>query len=87
MTNAKNNSWSWSFDALGRNTSRNDPDAGVWNYQYDDAGRITSQRDAKNQTTTFTYDSVGRLASKVSPVGTVTLTRSEPRTGFFNVAK
>ncbi len=87
MTDALGNSWSWTFDALGRNTSRNDPDAGVWSYEYDDAGRVTSQTDAKNQTTTFAYDSAGRLSSKVSPVGTVTLTRSERRANFFNVGR
>ena len=84
LEDAVGNTWSWTYDALGRMTARNDPDAGNWSYTYDDAGRPVTQVDAKNQTTSFTYDALmGRQATKVSPVGTTTFTYSQARAGFL----
>jgi len=87
MTDPLGNTWSWTFDSLGRNVQNSDPDAGVWTATFDAAGRMTTQRDAKAQQTTFTYDSVGRLATKSNSAGTVTFTRSEPRSGYYNVGQ
>ncbi len=91
MTDQLGNDWTWTFDSLGRVTQKSDPDAGNMSYTYDDAGRVLTQTDAKSQQTSFTYDSVGRLASKTylgtnagGTTETVTITRSEARTGFFN---
>mgnify|MGYP001561426503 FL=1 len=55
---ALGNTWSWTFDSLGRNTQKNDPDAGIWSFEYDDAGRVEAQVDAKSQRIEFGYDVV-----------------------------
>ena len=87
ITDPLNNAWSWSFDSVGRSYSRSDPDSGTWTFEFDDAGRVAVQTDAKSQETEFTYDPAGRLATKINASGTVTVTRSEPRSGFFNVGR
>jgi RHS repeat-associated protein len=87
MTDDIGITWSWIFDSLGRNTTRNDPDAGSWSFEYDDAGRLIQQTDAKAQQTDFTYDAAGRLATKVNAAGTVTITHSEQRAGYFNLGR
>ncbi|MBP6702234.1 MAG: VCBS repeat-containing protein [Vicinamibacteria bacterium] len=64
------NTWSYTFDNLGRNLTKADPDAGTWTYAYDDAGRVVNQQDAKAQTTTLEYDAAGRAQYKrLRPVG------------------
>jgi YD repeat-containing protein len=90
MRDNRSNTWTWTFDSLGRNLSRSDPDSGSWSFVYDDSGMVTSQTDAKAQFTSFAYDGAGRLTEKrfpASPADDVWLQYSEGRTGFYNVGR
>jgi RHS repeat-associated protein len=86
MKDPVGNTWSWTWDSLGRNKTKTDPDAGTWTFEHDDAGRLVTQKDAKTppQETTFAYDVAGRLQTKTNASGTVTITRSETRPDAFN---
>ncbi len=64
---------SFDYDAVGNQTSLNDPDAGTMEYEYDAYGRITYQKDnnddpAPNEFTIF-YDDLGRISSSTDQNG------------------
>lgn len=54
------NTWSRSFDLLGRLASQSDPDTGTSTYTYDDAGQRLTATDSRNVTLSYEYDSLGR---------------------------
>jgi RHS repeat-associated protein len=51
------------YDALGRQTSENDPLVPATIYGYDDAGNRATIFDSNGYTTTFSYDGLSRLVS------------------------
>lgn len=53
------------YDAIGRQTSITDPDAGTVSYEYDALDRITKQTDARGNVTTNTYNAAGLLTKTV----------------------
>ena len=61
MTDATGqNTWTWAYDVLGRQTSATDPDTGTTTAGYDDAGRVTSTTDARGDTLAYGYDTLDR---------------------------
>lgn len=60
MTDAAGNTWSYTYDLRGRQTSATDPDTGTTTRTYDSASRVSTSTDAKGQVLTSTYDLLGR---------------------------
>jgi len=60
MTDPAGNSWSWTYDLLGRQTDAVDPDKGAMHSDYDNVGNLISTRDARNTTLSYTYDELDR---------------------------
>jgi RHS repeat-associated protein len=73
MVDPAGNHWTWTFDALGRQSTANDPDKGASTTRYDDAGRIASTTDARGTELTFTYDVLDRKTGEL--VGSTQLAR------------
>ncbi|MFI9366750.1 polymorphic toxin-type HINT domain-containing protein [Kitasatospora sp. NPDC053057] len=59
-TDSSGNTWNYTYDLRGRQTSASDPDTGVTQTFYDANSRIDHTTDAKNSTLAFTYDLLGR---------------------------
>jgi RHS repeat-associated protein len=60
MHDAAGNSWTWTYDALGRNTLSIDPDTGTTTRTYDLIGNLTSSTDGRGITLAYAYDGLGR---------------------------
>jgi YD repeat-containing protein len=60
VTDAAGNSWSHTYDLLGRRTRTVDPDAGTSTSTYDNAGQVTSTTDGRSITLAYAYDALGR---------------------------
>jgi YD repeat-containing protein len=54
------NTWSYTYDLRGRQTSATDPDRGTTRTGYDNAGQVTSTTDARGQTLVYVRDKLGR---------------------------
>ena len=52
------------YDALGRQTSLDDPDKGPWTYVNNALGHVVKQTDAKGTVTRSTFDRLGRPLSR-----------------------
>ncbi|MBI4656491.1 MAG: fibronectin type III domain-containing protein [Elusimicrobia bacterium] len=74
VTDAKNQTTSFSYDLQRRLTSVTNPVAAKRSFAYDTKSNLTSVTDAKGQTITFTYDNMDRLITKTLPEGTVNYT-------------
>ncbi|GJF29224.1 hypothetical protein KNE206_19240 [Kitasatospora sp. NE20-6] len=65
------NSWAYTYDLHGRQTSVTDPDTGRTDTAYDQDSRIASTTDAKGTTLAYAYDALGRktglYAGSVAP--------------------
>ncbi|MFJ8627846.1 RHS repeat-associated core domain-containing protein [Kitasatospora sp. NPDC093550] len=59
-TDSSGNTWTYTYDLRGRQTSASDPDTGVTRTFYDANSRVDHTVDAKNTTLAFTYDLLGR---------------------------
>ncbi|WP_280725351.1 polymorphic toxin-type HINT domain-containing protein [Kitasatospora sp. MAA4] len=59
-TDAAGNTWSYTYDLLGRQTSVSDPDTGVTKTFYDADSRVDHTTDAKSNTLAYSYDLLGR---------------------------
>ncbi|MFE7590366.1 ricin-type beta-trefoil lectin domain protein [Kitasatospora sp. NPDC057512] len=70
MTDAAGNTWTYTYDLRGRQTSATDPDTGTTSRTYDGASRVSTSTDAKGQVLTYTYDLLGRKSGLYQ--GTVT---------------
>ncbi|MFF2040378.1 RHS repeat-associated core domain-containing protein [Kitasatospora sp. NPDC058170] len=57
---AVGNTWTYTYDLLGRQTSITDPDAGTSRTFYDANSRVDHTVDDKGSTLAFTYDLIGR---------------------------
>ncbi|WP_327329247.1 MULTISPECIES: RHS repeat-associated core domain-containing protein [unclassified Streptomyces] len=60
MTDPAGISWTWTFDARGRQIEANDPDKGTSKTTYDDADRPVKSTDARGVELTTVYDELGR---------------------------
>ncbi|GLY67240.1 RHS repeat-associated core domain-containing protein [Amycolatopsis taiwanensis] len=58
------NTWTTTYDLLGRKTSTTDPDTGTTSYTYDNDGRMLTSTDASNRTLAYTYDNLGRKTAE-----------------------
>ncbi len=58
---------SFGYDNYGRQTSLNDPSAGITTYTYNPAGLIQTVTDARGMATTTTYDTYGRVIGESRP--------------------
>ena len=54
----------FSYDALSRLGTANNPETGSIGYTYDSNGNVSSKTDARGVTTSYTYDALNRLLSK-----------------------
>jgi RHS repeat-associated protein len=54
------------YDALGRQTSLDDPDKGGWTYINNALGQVVSQTDAKGNVTTATFDRLARPLTRIT---------------------
>ncbi|MCC9311876.1 hypothetical protein LN042_33260 [Kitasatospora sp. RB6PN24] len=59
-TDSSGNTWSYTYDLRGRQTSQKDPDTGTSSTAYDADSQVTSTTDAKGNTLAYTYDILGR---------------------------
>ncbi|MFL6073818.1 MAG: RHS repeat-associated core domain-containing protein [Mycobacteriales bacterium] len=60
LTDAVGNTWRYTHDLIGRQTSVVDPDKGRATMTYDPTGQIASTTDARNVTLAYRYDELGR---------------------------
>ncbi|MFF4437778.1 RHS repeat-associated core domain-containing protein [Streptomyces sp. NPDC001621] len=60
VTDPAGNSWSYTYDQLGHQTSFSDPDRGRTDTKYDDHGQVISSTDQRGTTLFSTYDGLGR---------------------------
>lgn len=58
------NTWTSSYDLLGRKASASDPDTGASSFTYDNDGRMLSSTDASGRTLAYTYDNLGRATAE-----------------------
>ncbi|MFE0173687.1 RHS repeat domain-containing protein [Streptomyces sp. NPDC059002] len=60
VTDPAGNTWTYTFDARGQQTTADDPDKGVTRTRYDKLGNPISTTDARNITLSTGYDELGR---------------------------
>ncbi|CAN3984653.1 hypothetical protein KPATCC21470_7381 [Kitasatospora purpeofusca] len=65
-TDSSGNTWNYTYDLLGRQTSITDPDAGTTRQYYDANSRLDHTVDAKGNTLAYTYDLIGRKTGQYS---------------------
>ncbi|MFD0568312.1 polymorphic toxin-type HINT domain-containing protein [Kitasatospora gansuensis] len=70
-TDSSGNTWSYTYDLRGRQTSVADPDSGKTETSYDSNSRVASTKDAKGNVLAYSYDLLGRktglYANTVAP--------------------
>ncbi|WP_157856480.1 MULTISPECIES: ricin-type beta-trefoil lectin domain protein [Streptomyces] len=54
------NEWKWTYDALGRQRTADDPDKGLSTMAYDELDRLTTATDPLGVAVTYHYDNLGR---------------------------
>jgi len=64
MTDPAGNSWTWSYDVLGHQTSAVDPDTGTTTKTFDDAGNMLTSTDARGITLAYSYDGLNRKTAE-----------------------
>lgn len=66
-TDASNqDTWTYSYDLRGRQTSVTDPDTGTTTQTYDSDGRLATTTDARKVTLSYDYDLLGRKTAEHS---------------------
>ncbi|MFI5896996.1 polymorphic toxin-type HINT domain-containing protein [Actinoplanes sp. NPDC051513] len=62
IVDADENSWSYTYDQLGRQKQATDPDTGTRSFEYDDRGQLLSSTDSRTSgnTLAYVYDGLGR---------------------------
>ncbi|WP_259275847.1 RHS repeat domain-containing protein [Micromonospora chalcea] len=60
LTDAKNNSWTSTYNLLGQVAAKTDPDAGNSSLVYDANGNLTQTTDGRGKTLSYTYDALDR---------------------------
>jgi RHS repeat-associated protein len=69
VTDAAGNTWSYTYNLNGDQTSQTDPDSGTTSSTYDPAGQLTSATDARDKTVGYTYDADGRTTAEYDTTG------------------
>ncbi|NLT55655.1 MAG: RHS repeat-associated core domain-containing protein [Actinomycetales bacterium] len=69
ITDAAGNVWSFSYDLLGREVRKVDPDVGTTTSRYDAAGQLLSTTDARGRTVSTSYDAGGRRTAEYDTTG------------------
>jgi RHS repeat-associated protein len=69
ITDAANNSWTYTYDLLGNQLTAADPDAGKTTNTYDAASQLMTVTDARSKTTSYTYDLDGRKTAEYDTTG------------------
>ncbi|GAA0616800.1 RHS repeat-associated core domain-containing protein [Kribbella sandramycini] len=64
MKDGTGNTWSYTYDFMGRQTGSTDPDSGGLTKTYNLAGEVLTSTDAKNQVLSYTYDELGRKTAE-----------------------
>jgi RHS repeat-associated protein len=77
VLDGEDNTWSYGYDWLGRQTSASDPDSGKTETKYDVAGQVTTVTDATGKTVAYTYDALGRRTSARDDSVTSTAVRAK----------
>jgi len=67
--NPQNITTSFTYDQFARQTSIDDPSAGLISYQYNTLGELITETKPGPVVWNFTYDLIGRLQSKTGPSG------------------
>ncbi|MEU6217225.1 polymorphic toxin-type HINT domain-containing protein [Streptomyces sp. NPDC047022] len=73
---AAGNSWSWTYDLLGRQTKAVDPDTGTTSSTYDNAGQLLTVTNGDNDQATYSYDLDGRKSFAYDTTGGATASSS-----------
>ncbi|WP_406293562.1 hypothetical protein OG948_02905 [Embleya sp. NBC_00888] len=60
VTDAGGNTWTYTYDFLGRKTHVEDPDRGSLDTRYDLVGRVLDTTDARGRKLVYVYDGLGR---------------------------
>jgi YD repeat-containing protein len=60
VTDATGNTWTSTYDVLGRVVAKSDPDAGDSTMSYDADGDLLQSTDSRNKSVSYTYDGLGR---------------------------
>lgn len=63
------NTWTWSYDLLGRRLTTNDPDAGLSISEYTKSGQLAKLTDARNKVLTYDYDNLDRPTARHDRTG------------------
>jgi RHS repeat-associated protein len=74
----------FTYDAMDRLKSANNPESGTVTYKYDENSNMTEKKDARNVTTTFTYDTLNRPKSKSYSDSTPTISYFYDNSGVSN---
>ena len=69
ITDAANNSWSWTYNLLGDQLTAHDPDAGTTTSTYDAASQLVTVTDARAKQVSYTYDGDGRKTAAYDTTG------------------
>ncbi|MFI6588170.1 RHS repeat-associated core domain-containing protein [Embleya sp. NPDC050493] len=66
VTDAGGNTWTYTYDFLGRKIHTADPDKGPSDTTYDNVGRVVGTTDARDQKLHYEYDKLGRKTGMYS---------------------
>jgi RHS repeat-associated protein len=77
ITDAAGNTWTYSYDLLGRQVSAATPDTGTTASTYNDLGQLTSTTDAQGKTISYAYDAAGRKTAEYNTTGGASQTASD----------
>ncbi|MFJ3901405.1 polymorphic toxin-type HINT domain-containing protein [Streptomyces sp. NPDC090025] len=77
LTDPSKNSWTWTFDQLGRERTATDPDTGTSKKNYNDRSELTSSENGNKKTTAFVYDNLSRQTESRAGSASGTLLTSQ----------
>jgi RHS repeat-associated protein len=69
ITDARGNTWTYTYDLSGNRTAESDPDTGTTSSTYDPAGQLLSVTDARSDQVSYTYDADGRKTAEYDTTG------------------
>ena len=82
VNDAAGNTWSYSYNLLGNQTSATDPDTGTNTSVYDDAGQLISTTGAQGEQITTQYDADGRTTGTFDTTDNVQPSTSDQLAGW-----
>lgn len=79
VTDKAGATWTSTFDLLGRQVSRSDPDAGsMTNIKYDANGNLIESTDSRSKTVSYTYDKLNRKTAMYASAVTAQVPFGQP---------